>query len=78
MDAQSSDGESVMAGIDKATVNGKHAYCKQMGKFVTCVQRSWLRQGVHVVRVAVLNCKMAAPHSLHVPAACANLARSAL
>jgi hypothetical protein len=30
---------------------GKHVYSKQMGKFVTCVRRSWLQEGAHVVRL---------------------------
>lgn len=32
----------------------KHVYAKQMGKFVSTVQRRWLNEGVHFVRFTQL------------------------
>lgn len=48
--SQSSDGEAVMGMLAKHSKE-KHVYAKQMGKFVSTVQRRWLSEGVHFVRV---------------------------
>lgn len=48
--SQSSDGESVMGMLAKHSKE-KHVYAKQMGKFVSTVQRRWLSEGVHFVRI---------------------------
>jgi hypothetical protein len=49
IESQKVDGEAVMQHMQAAAGQGKHVYSKQMGKFITCVQRSWLNEGVHVV-----------------------------
>eukprot|EP00892_Ulva_mutabilis_P003886 jgi/Ulvmu1/186/UM001_0190.1 len=48
--SQSNDGESVMSVLSRQTKD-KHVYAKQMGKFISCIQRRWLKEGVHFVLV---------------------------
>jgi hypothetical protein len=50
MASQDSDGEAVMQAMKDVAASGKVVYSKHMGKFLTCVQRKWLKEGVHVVR----------------------------
>lgn len=56
--SQSSDGESVMAVLSRQTKD-KHVYAKQMGKFISCIQRRWLKQGVHIVSPTPTSCSVA-------------------
>jgi hypothetical protein len=46
---QGSNAEAVMQFM-AAVAKDKHVYAKQMGKFVSCIQHKWLKEGVHVVR----------------------------
>ena len=49
MASQNADGEAVMQQMLYVAAKGKNVYSKQMGKFITCIQRKWLHEGVHVV-----------------------------
>jgi hypothetical protein len=48
LEEQSANAEKVMQGMAQRG-KAKHVYAKQMGKFVNCIERSWLSHGVHVV-----------------------------
>jgi hypothetical protein len=44
---QSANAEEVM---QRMVHQNKHVYAKQMGKFISVIKRSWLKDGVHIVR----------------------------